>query len=120
MVAYLPHDESELRHIAAKDRFVHAQRTLCYMRAKAAVVPKLRSNHAARSNNIAIWRPSRPLYVSMPSLWHVAHRGTADELIIVFADVIIGRCKAAQALYCRMGCFGLVSFVSLRWPHTPS
>jgi hypothetical protein len=32
----------------------------------------------------------------MPSLWHVAHRGTADDLI-VFADVIIGRCKAAQA-----------------------
>jgi hypothetical protein len=46
-----------------KDRFVHAQRILLKMRAKAAALPKLRSNHATRSNNVAIWRPSRPLYV---------------------------------------------------------
>jgi hypothetical protein len=33
------------------------------MRAKAGAVSKLRSNYAARSNNVAIWRPSRPLCV---------------------------------------------------------
>ena len=29
----------------------------------AAAVPKLRSSHAACSNNIAIWRPARALYL---------------------------------------------------------
>jgi hypothetical protein len=28
------------------------------LRAKAAALPKLRSNHAARSNNVTIWRPA--------------------------------------------------------------
>ena len=39
-----------------KERSVHALRTLQQMRAKAAALSKLRSKHAARSNNIAIWR----------------------------------------------------------------
>jgi len=47
------------------------------MRASIAALPSLRSDHAARWNNIAIWRPARPLHLWMPSLWHVAHRTCA-------------------------------------------
>jgi hypothetical protein len=32
------------------------------MRARVAALLKLRSNNAAHSNNVAIWRPARPLY----------------------------------------------------------
>jgi len=46
------------------------------MRAKFAALPKLRSNHEARSNNVAIWRLARPLYLWMLSLWRIPHRGS--------------------------------------------
>jgi len=46
------------------------------MRAKFAALPKLRSNHEARSNNVTIWRLARPLYLWMRSLWRIAHRGS--------------------------------------------
>jgi len=59
MVAYLLPDKSrKCATSRLKDRFVDAQRTLLQMRAKAAALPKLRSDHAARSNNLAIWRPA--------------------------------------------------------------
>jgi hypothetical protein len=41
-------------HFGFKDRFVHAVRTPQSMPATAAALRKLRSNHAARSNNIAL------------------------------------------------------------------
>jgi len=47
------------------------------MRAGIAALPSLRSGYAARSNNVAIWRPARPLHLWMPSLWRVAHRTCA-------------------------------------------
>jgi len=47
------------------------------MCANAAALPKLRSSHAA-SNNVAIWRPTQPLYLWMPSLWRFAHRGSVN------------------------------------------
>jgi len=51
------------------------------MRAEAPALPKLRSNHAARSNNVAIWRSTRSLFFRMPSLWRVAHRGSVNATI---------------------------------------
>jgi hypothetical protein len=70
MVAYLPHDKSELRHIAAKG-------PLC----PCATSTVLNARQGRRCvNNVAIWRPSRPL---------------CD--LIVFAVVIVGRRDAAQA-----------------------
>jgi hypothetical protein len=42
------------RHLRLKDRYVHALPKLQSVCAKAAALPKLRSNHAARSNNVAI------------------------------------------------------------------
>jgi hypothetical protein len=45
------------------DRFVHALRTLKQKHTKATALPGLRSGHAARSNNLAIWRPTRPLHI---------------------------------------------------------
>jgi len=47
------------------------------MRASIAALPSLRSGHATRSNNVAIWRFARHLHLWMPSLWRVAHRACA-------------------------------------------
>jgi len=49
------------------------------MPAQAAALRKLLSHYAARSNNTAIWRPARPVYVWMPSLWCVTHRGSVHR-----------------------------------------
>jgi len=43
------------------------------MRTSIAALPKLRSDYAARSNNVAIWRLAWPLHLWMPGLWRVAH-----------------------------------------------
>jgi hypothetical protein len=50
-------------HRGPRTVFCHAQRTLWQKTAEAAGLPKLRSNYAARSNNLAIWELARPFYL---------------------------------------------------------
>jgi len=57
----------------------------------AAALLKLRSNHATRSNNGAIWQSARPLHVRMPRLRCVAHRDGVSWRFAVRAIAYEGR-----------------------------
>jgi hypothetical protein len=70
--------------------FAHARRRREQTRTQAATLSKLRAADAIRSQDLAIRRTARALYVWVLGMWRVSYRGimTATAVTIILVAIV--------------------------------